>query len=68
MSQATATEVEQSERAEVIERARAFATWLNKGKRFRAIGHNIAWIRQYHRQPHQLDDYELRRAIEEGLA
>jgi hypothetical protein len=41
--------------------------WLNKGKQLRATGRNIGYIRQYHPQPHKLDDYELKRAIEESL-
>lgn len=65
--QLTATQVEQTERDEMIERARAFGKWLNKGKQFRTVGHNIAWIRQNHPQPHKFDEYELKRAIEEGL-
>ena len=63
----TATQLAQENRDEVIERARAFAAWLNRGKQFRAVGHNVAWIRKYFPEPHVLDDYELKRAIEEGL-
>lgn len=63
----TATQVEQTERDEMIERARAFAKWLNKGKQLRATGRNVGYIRQYHPWPHKLDEYELKRAIEEGL-
>ncbi len=55
------------ERDELIERARAFAVWLDKGKEFRAFGHNIAFIRKHWPQPFKFDEYELRRAIEEGL-
>lgn len=69
MSQAaTATQVEQSERDEMIKRQRKFAQWLNKGKELRSTGRNVGYIRQYHPWPHELDEYELKRAIEEGLA
>lgn len=69
MSQAaTATECEQSERDEMIKRQRRFAQWLNKGRELRSTGRNVGYIRQYHPRPHDFDDYELKRAIEEGLA
>ncbi len=64
----TGTQVTQENRDEMIERQRVFAQWLNKGKELRATARNIAYIRQYHPRPHKLDEYELKRAIEEGLA
>jgi hypothetical protein len=66
--QLTATQVEQTERDAMIKRQRDFAQWLHKGMQYRATGRNIAYIRQYHPWPHKFDEYELKRAIEEGLA
>jgi hypothetical protein len=54
-------------RVELISRHRRFTDWLNLGKREISIGRNANYIREYLPPPHALDEYELRRAIEEGL-
>jgi hypothetical protein len=54
-------------RVEAMSKHREFAIWLNHGKREIANGHNIAYIRDCVPLPHPLDDYEMKRAIEEGL-
>lgn len=55
-------------RMELISRHRRFTDWLNLGKREIATGRNANYIKEYHPPPHPLDQYELKRAIEEGLA
>jgi hypothetical protein len=50
------------------QRHREFAKWLNHGKRVSNAGHNVAWLKANLPPPHELDAYELMRAIEEGLA
>jgi hypothetical protein len=56
-----------TQRVESIIRHREFAVWLNRGKRTIAAGRNVAYIKEYLPPPHQLDDYEMKRAVEEGL-
>ncbi len=55
-------------RVELISRHRRFTNWLNLGKREIANGRNVGHINANLPPPHSLDDYELKRAIEEGLA
>jgi hypothetical protein len=56
-----------TERVDIILRHRRFVDWLNLGMREIALGRNANYIREHHKPPHQLDDYEIKRAIEAGL-
>lgn len=63
----TANQPAQTERDEMIKRGRAFAKWLQDGKRKIANGLTPAYVRIHHKKPFAFDEYEMRRAIEEGL-
>ena len=54
-------------RVELIMRAKRFTEWLNLGKRQIATNRTVAYIQEYLPPPHFLDEYEMKRAIEEGL-
>jgi uncharacterized iron-regulated membrane protein len=56
-----------AEQVGTLTRHREFAAWLNHGQRALAAGNNAAYIREYLPPPHILDEYEMKRAIEEGL-
>jgi len=64
----TEIEVAQANGDALIERHREFTKWMNKAKQFRATGYNVGYIERYLKRPHDFDEYELMRAIEEGLA
>jgi len=69
MSQAeTEIEFAQTNVDAMIERHREFTKWMNKAKKFRTTGYNVGYIERYLKRPHDFDEYELKRAIEEGLA
>jgi hypothetical protein len=54
-------------RVELIIRHKRFTEWLNLGKREIATGRNVGHIKANLPQPHSFDEYETKRAIEEGL-
>ncbi len=52
---------------QIIRRHKAFTEWLNRIIQSKANGANAATLQATIPPPHTLDDYELRRAVEEGL-
>ncbi len=54
-------------RVELITRAKRFTEWLNLAKRQKTTNRTVAYIQESLPPPHILDEYEMKRAIEEGL-
>jgi hypothetical protein len=52
---------------QIISRHKVFTEWLNRIIQAKANGANAATLQATIPPPHTLDDYELRRAVEEGL-
>ncbi len=56
-----------TKRVELIKRSRAYSAWMSRAKKEIANGRNVGHINANLPPPFSLDEYELKRAIEEGL-